>query len=225
MADSPGGGSNGSNGLGGRPFLFAAAVCGIFITAGLLVYFFGGFSAGDDAAMPAAVALPASTPLPVPAASKPTLTEFADFNCPYCRQFALLVMPELRRKFIDPGLLHYEYRHMPFLAQSSYDAAERAECARRQGRFREFHDAVYAVEPSGYLTAADLDRAAESAALDLEALGECRRSGEGFRRVEADLALAAEARVRGTPTLLLDGELLTWSVYYELEEIIQAALD
>ena len=217
MADSPRGGSNGSSGLGGRPrrrpFLFAAAVCGLFITAGLLVYFFGGLPSGDDPALPA------------PASSKPVLTEFADFNCPYCRQFALLVMPELRRKFIDPGLLHYEYRHMPFLAQSSHDAAELAECARRQGRFREFHDAVYAFEPSGYLTVSDLDLAAESSALDMEALGECRRSGEGLRRVEADLDLAAEAGVRGTPTLLLDGELLRWNGYYELEELIRAALE
>lgn len=201
------------------PLFWSAAALGAVFLAVWLFLYFGGWFAGDDPAPPA----PAVSSSP--SASRPVLAEFADFNCPYCRRFALRFMPEIRRKFIEPGLLDYEYRHMPFLAQSSFDAAEYAECARMQGRFREFHDALYAVEPAGYLTAPDLDLAAESSSLDPAALDGCLRSGEGLRRVEADIALSAEAGVRGTPTLFLDGELLRWSGYYELEELIYAALE
>ena len=51
------------------------------------------------------------------------LVEFGDFNCRFCAIFATEMLPELRREFIDDGKLGYEFRHFPFLDESSWRAA------------------------------------------------------------------------------------------------------
>ncbi len=57
--------------------------------------------------------------LQVPTADTPTLTEFGDFRCPHCANFAFTVMPTIQKDFIDRGILNFEYRHYPFLSKES----------------------------------------------------------------------------------------------------------
>ena len=174
---------------------------------------------------PSAATAPPSSIILFDSAAPPALTEFAVFNCPHCRRFALGFLPLLRRDFIEPGLVEYHYRHLPFLHPSSRSAAEWSECARLQGRFDAFHDAVYAVSPAGYLSAEDLGSAGADAMLDMQALVECLESGLVSERVVADEDLAALWGVRGTPTLFLDGRRLEYDGYDDLRDQIQVVLD
>ena len=74
---------------------------------------------------------------------KPLLTEFGDFQCPHCANFALNILPALEQDLIETGTIRFEYRHYPFLGPESVSAAEASECARDQGRFNEYHLELY----------------------------------------------------------------------------------
>ena len=157
-------------------------------------------------------------PIAGSAGALPTLTEYADFNCPYCADFALIAMPEIRREFIDPGLIEYKYAHFPFLANSSIIAAEASECARDQGSFKPYHDALYRIvaDKQGQLNADDMTAAAEATALEPAQFNECFEGRDHRRTVERDTANARKAGVRGTPTLLLNGTKIRWRDYDDL---------
>ena len=148
----------------------------------------------------------------------PKLTEYADFNCPHCADFALLAMPEIRREFIDPGLIEYEYAHFPFLADSSIRAAEASECARDQGKFQPYHDALYRItaEGRGTLDSTDMNTAANTAALEPTGFGACFERRHHRGTVERHTQNARKAGVRGTPTLLLNGTKVHLGDYNDL---------
>ena len=155
---------------------------------------------------------------PTAETTMPKLTEYADFNCPHCADFALIAMPEIRREFIDPGLIEYEYAHFPFLADSSIRAAEASECARDQAKFKPYHDALYriATVTQGPLTPGDMTAAAEATALDQAEFTACFERRSHRSTVDRHTQNARKAGVRGTPTLLLNGTKIQWEDYNDL---------
>src|SRR3977135_2685196 len=42
-----------------------------------------------------------------------TVYEMSDFQCPYCREFALGTMPVLEREYIQPGKVRFVYVNLP----------------------------------------------------------------------------------------------------------------
>lgn len=75
---------------------------------------------------------------------------YSDFACPYCTRFARNVEPELT-DLVDKGALRIEWRDLAQISPSSTLAAQAGRAAARQGRFWEFHDAVYAAaDPQGH---------------------------------------------------------------------------
>ena len=75
---------------------------------------------------------------------------YSDFACPYCTQFARNVEPELT-DLVDQGTLRIEWRDLAQISPTSPLAAQAGRAAAKQGRFWEFHDAVYAAaDPQGH---------------------------------------------------------------------------
>src|SRR3954471_13979136 len=72
------------------------------------------------------------------------ITEFADYQCPFCQTFATLQMPAIRSRLIDTGRLRWIYRDFP-LQQHSFSrlAAHSAACADEQGKYWEQHGRIY----------------------------------------------------------------------------------
>ena len=68
---------------------------------------------------------------------------YSDFACPYCTQFAQNVEPELA-DLVDKGTLRIEWRDLAQISPTSPLAAQAGRAAAKQGKFWEFHDAVYA---------------------------------------------------------------------------------
>ena len=68
---------------------------------------------------------------------------YSDFACPYCTQFAQKVEPELD-KLVKQGTLRVEWRDLAQISETSPLAAQAGRAAAKQGKFWEFHDAVYA---------------------------------------------------------------------------------
>lgn len=73
---------------------------------------------------------------------KVTLIEYSDFQCPYCKQFNTSVQQALAAY---PDQLAVVFRHFPLESIHPYaeQLAEGSECASAQGKFWEFHDAVF----------------------------------------------------------------------------------
>src|SRR3954468_15282169 len=72
------------------------------------------------------------------------ITEFADYQCPFCQTFATLQMPTIEQRLIDTGRLRWRYRDFP-LQQHSFSrlAAHSAACADEQGKYWVQHQRIY----------------------------------------------------------------------------------
>lgn len=139
-----------------------------------------------------------------------TIEEFGDFQCPKCGTFARKIQPELTRRYIDTGVVRLIWRDFPTFGKESVRAAEAARAAARQGRFWEFHDALYARQPrrmnSGRIDDAFLRDVARRAGLDVARFDADRRSREVRGAVRDDFAFGQRLGVPGTPAFLINGE-------------------
>jgi protein-disulfide isomerase len=90
--------------------------------------------------------------IPVGAADAPsTLTIYEDFRCPACDAFEKSFTPTIH-SLEDSGALRTEYHLVTLIdgnlgGSGSLTAANAAACAQDQGRFRAFHDVLYANQP------------------------------------------------------------------------------
>ena len=155
------------------------------------------------------------------AGEKPLLTEFGDFQCPYCASFARFTLPALERDLIGPGTVHFEYRHYPFLGPESFSAAEASECARDQGRFREYHDELFELTAQDEkLTPENLNKIAYGLELDPTRFNQCMENREKQAQVLADREYGSSLGVLGTPALFMNGQQLRWQKYPSLRQQI-----
>ena len=78
-----------------------------------------------------------------PADAPVVLIEYADFQCPFCRQFALTTEKQLVRQYVDTGRLRIEWRDFPIFGPESEQAARAAWAAGRQGRFWPYYRTLF----------------------------------------------------------------------------------
>jgi len=156
------------------------------------------------------------------------VVEYADFQCPYCRQFALGPEKQLRQDYADKGLVRFLYRSFAFLGQESTWAAEAAWCANDQGHFWDYHDKLYqeqGAENQGAFAQDNLKRFAAELGLDTTQFNACVDSNKYASRVQDEFDEAQRRRINSTPTLLVDGQLVpNGSSYPVLQAAIEAAL-
>lgn len=72
-----------------------------------------------------------------------TVIEYGDYQCPFCELFSAKVQPLIKQQYVDTGKAKFVFRDFPFLGQESFDAGAAVECAKDQGKFWEYHDALY----------------------------------------------------------------------------------
>ena len=72
------------------------------------------------------------------------ITEYADYQCPFCQTFATLQMPTIEDRLINTGRLRWRYRDFP-LQQHPFArlAAHSAACADEQGKYWAQHQRIY----------------------------------------------------------------------------------
>jgi len=69
---------------------------------------------------------------------------FTDFQCGYCRKFVKDTLPKIEDQYIRTGKVRLVFRHMAILGEASTQAARASSCAFDQGKFWEYHDALFA---------------------------------------------------------------------------------
>ena len=124
---------------------------------------------------------------------------FSEFECPYCKRFATDVLPAIDSELISQGAIQLVFRHLPLPKHTNaFSAAEASECARRQGRFWEMHDALFgeiASPKKGSQTWGNIR-------LDQDAFARCMAT-DASEAVHRDLALARQLGITATPTFLV----------------------
>jgi protein-disulfide isomerase len=158
------------------------------------------------------------------------IIEISSFSCSACRAFHDTVMPQLL-PLIAEGKVAFTYVSLYGIGGiPGGDAPARAAfCAGEQGRFWEYHDALFAWQDFGAFAFA-FDRLIEGAKgleLDAEAFETCLTSDEPVPALNAARAYAASVPgFQGTPTILLNGQLVNWSpVPLFLQQVNAAAGD
>jgi protein-disulfide isomerase len=135
------------------------------------------------------------------------IIEYGDFQCAFCGRFAREVEPELRDRYIENGTLRMEWRDFPYLGPESVDAALAARAAQEQGKFWEYHDLLYQNQSGGFPTEKLVELARE-AGLDAQRLEADLASGVYERAVAEDFHKGQQSGISGTPTFVINGEVL-----------------
>lgn len=135
--------------------------------------------------------------------------------------------PQLTQQYVATGQVLYEYRDYAFLGDESVEAAEASRCANEQGMFWEFHDTVFhnqEGENEGAFARERLNRIAEVAGLDMDEFNECMDENRYEDEVRAESDEAAAMGVSGTPTFLINDEMIFTGNYAEVQAAIEEAL-
>jgi protein-disulfide isomerase len=149
------------------------------------------------------------------------VVEFADYECPYCQR----IHPDLKKLQEEfAGQVAVAFKDFP-LSMHRYagKAAEAARCADQQGRFWDFHDALFGNKQK--LEPAQLKEHARVLKLDVARFDQCLDAGEQAAAVQRDLAQGQRLGVAGTPSFLINGHFLSGAVKYStLREIVEQQL-
>ncbi len=135
-----------------------------------------------------------------------TIVEFSDFQCPFCKK-SESTLHELLTKYsgrVKLAYLDFPLREIHPQAQS---AAEAARCAGEQGKFWEYHDALY--EEQSKLDGAELLTHARALHLDEKSFQSCLNSGKFKSKIEADMEQGRKVGVAGTPGFFVNGVFLS----------------
>ena len=161
------------------------------------------------------------------------LVEFADFQCPHCKE-AEANMDKLATDFPKARIVFQNYP-LARIHPESVKAAEYGVCVTKLGgsnAFFQFASAVFEGQdglstPDG--AALTLNSAVTKAGLDPTKVASCATEPDTGAKVEASVKLAQDLNVNQTPTLLINGRLVPiGGVPYEtLKQIVeyQAKLD
>jgi protein-disulfide isomerase len=84
-----------------------------------------------------------------------TMVEFADLQCPFCRDYAVSALPSLVREYVRPGKAKFVFSGMHFLGPDSEKALRAVYAAGLQRRLWQYLDLLYksqGAENSGWVT-------------------------------------------------------------------------
>jgi protein-disulfide isomerase len=156
-----------------------------------------------------------------PANAPVTLVEFADFECPFCGG----LFPTL--KLIEESYgdkLRVVYRQFPLTSihPNAQKSAEASLCALEQQKFWEYHDSLFQNQRELGIDA--LKRRAAALGLETEVFNTCLDSGKHAETIRNDRAEAQQLGVSGTPTVFVNGRLVTGANYATLKTVIDDEL-
>ncbi len=129
---------------------------------------------------------------------------FSDFQCPFCAT-ANKSLKEFMAKNKDKVTLVYKHFPLTQIHPEALPAARAAWAANKQGKFWEYHDTLFANQAK--LSEAFYTETATSLKLDLKKFDADRKLADNF--IVEDFKLGRKVGVDGTPTFIMNGEVVT----------------
>ncbi len=143
--------------------------------------------------------------------AKIEVTEYADYQCPYCQDFESIQFPAVKQQLIETGIARWRYRDFPLdMHPNSRVAAHAAACADDQGKYWPMHESLYQHQaewapkknPAG--TFSDY---AKVAGLDVTLYDQCMKAAKFAGRIQASYDEGLKLGVSGTPSYVIAGRL------------------
>jgi len=142
-----------------------------------------------------------------------TIIEFSDFECPYCMQLAPILKNIVEQ---SSNTIKLVWKDFPLSShEQALVAAEAAQCAARQGKFWEYHDALFQNQSNLgsdlYIKiAADLGIAGTS-------YTNCLNKHEAKPLINRNIEEGNSISIDGTPYLVINGQVYNGAI--SMEEI------
>ncbi len=147
------------------------------------------------------------------------VVEYGDYQCPACGRFASTVKPKIVEEFVNTGQVRFVFRSFQFIGEESQWAAEASECANEQGKFWEFYEKLYSEqsgENAGAFAKVNLEGFAAELGLQTDQFNQCLASGKYTEKVKSETLEAQNLGLRGTPSLLVNGEIVESGSQYDI---------
>lgn len=177
-----------------------------------------------------------------PANAAITVTEFADYQCPYCAiaygnniggtQVDALrgTATKLAVNYANTGKIRFVYHPMAFVGQESIDAANAALCARAIGgdsAYFQMHDKLFQMqgsENSGVFSKSNLKNYASQIGFNTAAMASCIDNGTYNAQVTQSNNQASAVGIQSTPTFAVNNVVAQDPTYAALSAQIDALL-
>ena len=145
------------------------------------------------------------------------IVAYESFGCPYC-QSNQADLKKLEAKF--SSIIRFVFKDFPTegLHTDVFDAHLAAGCAQDQNKFWEYHDLLFANQ--GDFSKASLKEYAKNLGLDTNTFNACLDNEEHNQEIREDYAQGVNLGAQGTPTYIINGQMVPGEIPYDLWEQI-----
>ena len=156
-----------------------------------------------------------------------TIVEYSDYECPFCARFYSQTLGQLKREYIDTGKVKFVYKDFPLdFHQNAKPAAIAANCVFKElgdMKYFEYHDIIFENQQS--LNAQNLKKWALEVGASQSAYDTCIKDPQMAAEVDEDMREGSSFGVSGTPSFLINGELIVGAVpYSQIKQAIDSKL-
>lgn len=145
-----------------------------------------------------------------------TLVEFFDYNCGYCRQ----TLPELLKLMDNDKKVKIQFLEFPILSPGSAEASKVAMAAAKQGKYLEFHKAMFA---AGRASKESALKVAEQIGLDMERVKKDSAAPETEALLTKLSELGKRTFIDGTPSFIVGDKTNPGAADYDqLKQLVDA---
>ncbi|WP_134679922.1 DsbA family protein [Paracoccus ravus] len=134
-----------------------------------------------------------------------TLVEFIDYRCGYCKQ----INPAVEKLIREDGNIRWIIKEFPILTEESQLAARFAVAIQQEAgaeAYKQVHDAL--MESRGPVNLETLGKLAVKVGADDKAVLNRMNTEEVAAVIRKNHQLAEQMRIMGTPTFIIEGEML-----------------
>ncbi len=134
-----------------------------------------------------------------------TVVEFMDYQCGFCKR----ALPEVQALLNTDSNIRYIIKEFPILGETSVLASRYAIAVKQVGGddvYKDIHNTL--MEFQGDITPTALSRLSEAYALDHDAITVAMDSDEVTEIITQNRALANQLQITGTPTFVIEDQML-----------------
>jgi len=151
--------------------------------------------------------------------AKATIIEYADYKCPECGKFFQSAGKQIRKDYVETGLVKIVFRPYPVYSEDGAKALAGSYCANNQGKFTEYHDELFEYMWSNHFQKGDYQKAIDpvlndsvigailkNVGIDKATYDSCLANEDTRKAYDADIDLAAPDEIQGTPSFIIGGQ-------------------
>lgn len=157
-------------------------------------------------------------------ASRVRIIAFSDFECPHCQHAAFTL-----RTSVKPyqDRVFFAFKHFPLdsscnrlvtfrMHENACALARIGYCANRRGKFWEFHDTAFTRAAEGDHPSLTQFKQSLKGLMTEKEMDQCLKDPASLNNVQADIQLGDSLDVKGTPSVFINGKLVTIPLTVEI---------